>query len=356
MEQFILTLAVRWLPAVDVFSASCVSREWQHMLSAEERDNGDLWKQVCQNSGPPEIPSLTNNTDYRRLVLGLWLRDCKSTTTPAPRSYTPTLRPQDIFAVVDLYRRHQGENGKRRKEVITSLVCPIEGIRFTNNSNEMEAIFQGVNPYSASMDNIQDEEFQLWRKNISFNDSCPTEFSCPKIVGASWSSSFDTNHDKALRVDVTLFRRDSAKSVCLLHDGIMEYSECRGEEHIAYTDVYAGDLVFAASKAGCIARTLISDRSFSMVHVDSTITLAPLLPVPGSEDEPQWLENCRQALAERRKHDPNEDDMLALSKLEHFLFGLKQFTIDFLPATEEEISEFESQNDFMVALEGLCWE
>ena len=57
MDPFILNLGIRWLPAVDAFSASCVSQEWRRFLSAD-RDNGDFWKQICLNSGPSDIPSL----------------------------------------------------------------------------------------------------------------------------------------------------------------------------------------------------------------------------------------------------------------------------------------------------------
>ena len=128
MEPFILTSAIRWLPAVDAFSSSCVSSEWQHFLSAEQ-DNGDFWKQVCHNSGPSEIPSLERSSDYRRLAMGLRLRDSKKPPTPQKASFTPTMPPEDFFAVVDLYRRHD-ENGKRRKELISSLVCPISDTEF----------------------------------------------------------------------------------------------------------------------------------------------------------------------------------------------------------------------------------
>jgi len=73
MDNFVLTMAIRWLADVDVFAASCVSSEWQQALSAEG-DNEALWKQVCKNSYPQVFANLQNDDgmNYRRLTLGLW--------------------------------------------------------------------------------------------------------------------------------------------------------------------------------------------------------------------------------------------------------------------------------------------
>jgi len=45
MDNVVLALTIRWLPAVDAFYASCMSREWNAALSSEE-DESNLWKQV----------------------------------------------------------------------------------------------------------------------------------------------------------------------------------------------------------------------------------------------------------------------------------------------------------------------
>ena len=94
MDPFILNLGIRWLPAVDAFSASCVSQEWRRFLSAD-RDNGDFWKQICLNSGLSGVPNLDSSADYRRLAMGLRLRDSKEPPAPQERSYTPTTRPEN---------------------------------------------------------------------------------------------------------------------------------------------------------------------------------------------------------------------------------------------------------------------
>lgn len=47
MDSIILNLSIRWLTAVDAFSASCVSQKWRQILSAD-RDNAgaDLWMEA----------------------------------------------------------------------------------------------------------------------------------------------------------------------------------------------------------------------------------------------------------------------------------------------------------------------
>ena len=83
MDPIILNLGIHFLSAVDAFSASCVSQEWHHFLSAEQ-ENGDFWKQICLNSGRSGILGLENSADYCRLAMRLCLRDNKE-RRPAPQ-------------------------------------------------------------------------------------------------------------------------------------------------------------------------------------------------------------------------------------------------------------------------------
>lgn len=368
MDDIIVTLSLRWLQAVDAFSASCVSQEWAQALSAE-RDGGDLWKQVCQNSGPSEIPSLESSTDYRHLAFGLWQREKEPIAPPAQR-YSPTTKPRDFYAVVDVYKRHESESGKRRKEVITSFVCPIEGTTFEKSNDECDAILEGANPYSASR--RESNEVQFWRERTSItrlhDESTPYAYAARKVVSGCWPPRNCIHPDnwipppKALRVDVTLFRRDNAKSVCLLHGAPTSvdypFNNINGRDTL-YMD--EEEIIFAATDTGRIAKSWMTDHCVKDVHVGGTITLMPSLPSPGSEDEPQWLANARQAVAERRTYEPNVEDMTALANIDHFGFGLKQFHLEFsMPmdaytSDDENEYEFKSQDELIVALEGLCW-
>ena len=106
MNDLVLTLSIRWLEAKDAFSASCVSFEWQNWLTGD-RDHGELWKQIFVNSFPLLADTTGSNdgedVDYRLLTLGLWDGVTPMTAEEATR-LTPTLGPNDFFAVVELYR------------------------------------------------------------------------------------------------------------------------------------------------------------------------------------------------------------------------------------------------------------
>lgn len=159
MDPFVLNLGIHWLPAVDAFLACWVSWDWKHTLSAHH-DNGDLWQQICQNSCPSKIPSLVNSYNYRWLAMGLRMRDSKPKKPPKP-SFNPMLHPQDFFAIVDLYHRHEGENSRWQKEILSSFICSTYGTGFETDiaRKEVGAILKGQNPYSASFDNLDLEEF-----------------------------------------------------------------------------------------------------------------------------------------------------------------------------------------------------
>ena len=85
-----------------------------------------------------------------------------------------------------------------------------------------------------------------------------------------------------------------------------------------------------------------------------------LLPFSGSDQEPEWLANCRQAMQEERRYEPNEEDMAVMSNINHFNFGVKYFYINWwMPTAAGDDNgnyDFESQDEFLVLLEGLCWE
>lgn len=120
-----LTLAVHWLEALDHFSASCVNREWSATLSSD-RDGGNLWKQVCMNTHPVitlAAQKVQQNMDDRRLALGLG----QNIAPPPPPTcyFTPTLRPENLFVTIELYRTVLVADGKGRRVVEASWACPV---------------------------------------------------------------------------------------------------------------------------------------------------------------------------------------------------------------------------------------
>jgi hypothetical protein len=57
----------------------------------------------------------------------------------------PTTRPEDCFAVVDVYKHHQEENSKRCKDKIKALVCPVNDASFEKSHGDdmLETILHG---------------------------------------------------------------------------------------------------------------------------------------------------------------------------------------------------------------------
>lgn len=54
---------------------------------------------------------------------------------------------------MDIYKRHEEANGKRRKETIASIVCPASDSGFEKSAGDetLKPILHGVNPYSANI-------------------------------------------------------------------------------------------------------------------------------------------------------------------------------------------------------------
>lgn len=323
MDPTILNLAIRWVAAVDAFSASCVSQGWRQLLSAEQ-DNGNLWLQVCQNSVSSEIPSLESSLDYRRLAMGLRMRDIKPITTPYTHTIAPTMRREDFFAVMDLYRRHQDENGKRRKEMFGSHICLINASGFGKIFDSTEPIVKGPNPFAANMS--ERDEFRMWRETLGRadrNDSSPLAYASRRAAGGSWGAMFRIDRATALRVDVTLFRRDNAKSVCLIHDAPLTKCDYEPRAERLHIDTELDSLDLAQSDAGSKARSLLGERTGVMV--DAFIKLAPVnLPARDADDEPLWLKHSRQAVLRRRIYQPNEEDLASLANTDYFHFYLNE--------------------------------
>ena len=83
-----------------------------------------------------------------------------------------------------------------------------------------------------------------------------------------------------------------------------------------------------------------------------------LLPPPGSQEEPDWLRNLRR---DGEDFTPNSQDQEALSSIPYFSFALEQLEFGFnarrrYVEDEEWGLDFDSQDDLMIAMEGLCWE
>jgi len=364
MNDLVLTLAVRWLPAVDVFAASCVSHEWQTILSADQ-DNGELWKQVCKNSYPLVTAKIQQQhpVDFRSLALGLLDPDTR-TTRPrmsAQSSRTvATLRPEDLFAVVDLYRIPLGTDGKRQRQIVGSWICSVsdDGTIDTRGSGQDEVVLKGENPYSAS--NRDSEEVEAWKARATRRQTMPHEFAVWDLFGASWLGGLSLS----LGVRVTLFRRTDMKCVCLMDELEWTWPTRHprvvplGDFHVRYQSggTLRYQIKFADNDAGCKAKAMMYDHDFSILEMNAVLSANEKMAQTRTEGEAPWLANCLRAFAVHRDYYPDRDDQVALSHISHFEFEINlRFTLQLYSHTNEVTFDFPYNGDIMVALDGLRW-
>jgi len=112
--------------------------------------------------------------------------------------------------------------------------------------------------------------------------------------------------------------------------------------------------MLASTEAGLNAQTMMNARGYKTLEVGGIMTLRAMLPSASSEEEPTWLANCR-GIPRGTMYRPEEYDMIALSAIPHFEFGLFAFNLLF-HGDSSVGNMFEIHDDMMIALEGLCWE
>lgn len=396
MNDLALSFVARWLTAKDAFAASCVSHRWQAVLS-EARDNGDLWKEIFANSHPQLAKNFileeANHYHYRRVVLGLWEGIKPKKANPYDLNlYQPTLRPHDIFAVVEIYRFNHSDGGnKRRKEVIASfqnpILCPsIVEKQFTDADTTVT--LQGVNPYSQEEQNTENAKF--WKQRA---DEVPFDYAVQDVLGRSviptkrgaFGNDYYNayNDDKELMTSVTLFRRDNMKSVRVLDNDKFWYSldddywqnETEEWNETGYKDgsFYHGlisknsfnvqdppDLAIDTD-AGKSAFVLLRDYYSDCLDFRASLVLSPRLPDSGSADEPAWLRNCRQARERGETYVPSDEDKAVLAATPHFELEVESFELGLFMCKESvvrgdvEKSYVDDEDEMMLFLEALRW-
>lgn len=368
MDSFILTLAIRWLPAVDALAASCVSREWHETLSSE-RQGGNVWKQVCRNTNPFVVDALLltqhNNTpvDYRLLAVGFG----RQVTTLPRRITPPTLGPADLFAVVDLYRRATVQNNKNRRVIEASWACPIAfpglGTKNICMPGQTKMTISGANPYHVQ--HVESERVKEWQKTHSrFSQKSPLHYAAYDIIGVD--SSGENDPSRALRAKVTLFRKDTMRSVCIMDEDIVDCATGGdvdpAEEVVRFYYHNKETLRFSSNEAGRNAVLLARKRIFSRLSLDGEFYLKAILPEPGSDEEYEWLANSRHAtrtMEDDELYIPTERDVAAMSSIPSFPYEVKKFFFTFRVSTAlpyDFWDELDSEEDMMIALEGLCWQ
>lgn len=371
MDSFVLKLAIRWLPAADALAATCVSSEWHAELSSEQ-DNGDLWKQVCRNTNTLVVDAILKQQngcemDFRRLALSFG----RSLPVTPRRLSPPTMSPNKLFAVVDLYRRADTGKGKRRRVIEASWVCSV-GFSETGTNNicmpphegGQKMLLQAANPYSA--EHVNTPAVQEWEAAVNrHSQKSPLHFAAYDLVGMN--AQGQNIPSKSLRTKVTLFRRDTMQSVCIMDEDNMDCAtggdQDPAEEVVRFHYHSKDSLRFADNKAGYNAKLLSEQRIFSRLGLNGEFCLKATLPDPDSEEEPLWLANSRHAVrtmnSENQVYNPDAKDQAALKGIPSFDYEVLRFNFTFRVSTDMPFDfwdEFDSQDDMMIALEGLCWQ
>jgi hypothetical protein len=369
MDNFILKLAIRWLPASDALAACCVSREWQRNFSAES-DNGDVWKQVCLNTNPYAVEAILKQNDpemnYRRLAVSFG----RGMPTGPPHLSPPTMSLDQVFAVVELYRRSDSENGAKRRRVIeASWVCPIEFSDSSTHNMKMpptdrKMVVHGANPYSVKHRNTG--RVKEWETSRTLHSQkSPLHFAAYDAVGLDLEGK--NIPSRALRAKVTLFRRDTMQSVCIMDEDSMDCAtggdSDPAEEVVRFHFHSKSSLKFANNEAGENARALAEHRIFSRFCLNGEFYLKATLPEPDSDEEDVWLANSRNVArathVEDQVYTPSAQERASLSCIPSFEYEVKRFNFTFRVSTDMPFDfwdEFDIEEDMVIAIEGLRWQ
>jgi hypothetical protein len=263
-------------------------------------------------------------------------------------------------------------NNKKRKGMIASWACPISSndkfidmkLAGDDDADDDKIVLKGPNPYSLAK--RDSEEVQQWIETRQFflETTIPHMFAANTFLECD-GSSLSARSESALRVDVTLFRRDTMQSVRILENSM--FSNEGGLYELSVTDTEfsyelngeIGEVKFGVNNAGNVARIMMYEsRVFSDLNVKARFTLSSKLPAPGSNDEPAWLANCRQQFLEDESYRPVPNDLEALASIAHFEFQVTGFYILLARWKEQEgswLTKFKSPNELMILLEGLRW-
>lgn len=358
MDDLVLTLAAHWLPSIDALACCCVSKRWNIVLSSANDESG-LWNQVFSNSHPflaDEVPEATNFHSQCVALLD------KGIPTPPVKNYTATLRPEQIFSVIELYRNKRQANGKRRIVVEASWKCPFQQECYDWFDTGVNIVLKGENPYYSGNDNV--ENVQKWKTSCSVEKSLPHAFAMQNLLGTSYAVAGEER--EPLCVKVTLFRRDTLQSVCVLNQGISaevddldgEACHLRGISFLDYDE--SARLSFVDNGYGQKAESLLynsDDDGRLIIHLGGCFYSFVQLPGPEEENVPAWLANCYEACQDGRRYEPSARDRRALAKIQYFDI---EVGFDIHPNAvvwEHWLDDWPlGEKAKMVILEGLCWE
>ncbi len=354
MNDLVLTLAIRWLTTVDALAAVCVNKRWCHVLSiANDDEVSILWKQVFGNSHPLLEKEAPQDANFRALCTSLFKNEVPE---PTVKIFRATLRPDQVFAIFELYRNKREANGKRRVIIEASWKCPLikeGGIYWFETPL---TVMRGANPYSeANQNNEKAREWKMRCQNGETNADdrfqlklTPYDFALLDVLG---SREARIASGENLFAKLTIFRRDTMQFVCVVNHAIEEdMRHFTSRNRYTYRSHFQGQgsLTFADNDLGNKAIAMLHNRQVRRIELRrcSMLHSTVLLPRRNADDVPPWLANCYRSLHADQTFRPSQEDEQALSRIPYFNFNV---SLNF------EIRRIQQENEIMVLLEGLCW-
>jgi hypothetical protein len=154
------------------------------------------------------------------------------------------------------------------------------------------------------------------------------------LLDSSFEILSGNGHNKGLRLNVTLFRRDDMKSVQILEEAACSDIDSSPSGDSRTIFFYGKNLAFSSLETGKMARSMIyglgmSGAGFDRLSFQASISMSAKLPASGSEKGTNVA--CDAFL------QPSRQDLIALSRISGFEFELLSINIEPHSAKDNQI-------------------
>jgi hypothetical protein len=374
MDTFILSLAVTYLQAKDVFSVAQVSKSWNEFLQMESSKN--LWQSVWRNTYP-SIASCIGDTeeDLEKFMREIRKRQMVFDDDVPLRLHTrPTLKLEDVVCIIELYKQFPGS--RKRKHLGFLASSNLDGCALYHSKESSSGIMlKGANLY---YENPPDEPTPLFQ--YAYRDALGlSQPGARRYCGTVQNVNYR----------VVIFRRDNKKSVCLMDRGILEEGDpvyhsgkptgqgdyggiwsqydTFSESGFYKVDLSGLEVARSSMTSYPLPNTTRNPMSLNEViynfeggssiarvyaQVVFEVHLRGIEP-PDVATAPRWLDLLRSG--ELEEDDPE------LSSIPFFEFEIREFQLHLGAQNEEEMSQngsimIKDLNEICIVLDALPWE
>jgi hypothetical protein len=353
-----LRLPLRWLSAREVGRAEVVCRYWRDEIT----ETAGIWKEAAVNTNKLAVEAVLASSigddllrrqegpspalNFRRLAAGLVRNDdLPAELAPFPE---PTLRPEDIFYVLEIDRIE----GCQNQEIVAAHCAELWPWDKKHNLNQPRySASCGINTCPEGVQFMEDDMEKMCISHLA---------------------------------RLTLFRRDDGRSICLVPGAEVNNilrDDCVLEPSIAF-DRFSTLDYFAENASGCLARRVMRKREMLDMSFDIICGFEPsnvpghgtLLndrqPLPSPIPGHGWVRQLTDYVEGRPDQDQmfnyflsdqDKEDLSCLGCLKFEMAWLSVAPKFFKKALSTfEDNEccndyFEHQHDLLLILEGLDW-